>query len=295
MNRLLLLPILFLTAIAYAQPEGKLLEEAYKRKSKESLKGFFQKWNQEIVPVSNDELLKMGDTIKETYKVFKGFYKPQAIDSLGGSEWGNDIYKDVSYLLVQNSIKIYFCDKVFFSQHDSDEVITDYINKHVKDTSEKRKLLTCNNGRRSQIAFEYFFHPQYDDTLVDSIMNFRPQINCNNKTPVYLTPKFDSILNAFLGNENLPLGTGGIMNPARSTGESAKRKKFLENYIKIWYGHWGGYWQLNSYPKAFSVIFDRKMEYARVDFRMVYEGGEAILKNKNGYWTLISAKRTWIE
>ena len=85
------------------------------------------------------------------------------------------------------------------------------------------------------------------------------------------------------------------MNIARSTGKSENRKKFLENYIKIWYGHWGGYWQLYSYPTASSIIFDKDMKYARIYFRMVYEGGEAILKNENNKWILISAKRTWIE
>ena len=70
------------------------------------------------------------------------------------------------------------------------------------------------------------------------------------------------------------------MNPARSKGESEKRKMFLENYIKIFHGHWGGYWQLHSYPEAESITFDKNMEYARVDFRLVYEGGFAILKNE---------------
>ncbi len=85
------------------------------------------------------------------------------------------------------------------------------------------------------------------------------------------------------------------MNPARSSGESEKRKAFLENDIKIWYGHWGSYWQLDSYPVVYSITFDKRMLYARVDFRMVYEGGEAVLKKKNGQWVLVTSKRTWIE
>ena len=85
------------------------------------------------------------------------------------------------------------------------------------------------------------------------------------------------------------------MSPAKSKCESDKRKQFLENYIKIWYGHWGGYWQLNSYPYAQKITFDRKFENAVVDYRMVYEGGFAYFKKVNGIWVLIQARRTWIE
>jgi hypothetical protein len=37
------------------------------------------------------------------------------------------------------------------------------------------------------------------------------------------------------------------------------------------------------------------MKYARVDFTTVYAGGEAILKNENGKWILISTEITRIE
>jgi hypothetical protein len=98
-----------------------------------------------------------------------------------------------------------------------------------------------------------------------------------------------------LGNAHLPLGAGGIMNPARSNGQSLKREKFLAHFIKIWYGHWGGYWQLYSYPEVYSIIFDKQMNRAEVNFRFIYEGGKAVLENKNGQWKLLSSMRTWIE
>jgi hypothetical protein len=85
------------------------------------------------------------------------------------------------------------------------------------------------------------------------------------------------------------------MKPARSKGESAKRQRFLEERIKIWYGHWGGYWQLISYPEAYMITLDPELTYARVSFRLVYEGGYAIFKRVDTHWVLVTAKRTWIE
>jgi len=136
------------------------------------------------------------------------------------------------------------------------------------------------------------FGPEIKSHLADSIMNFRPSINCNNKKPLYLTSHYDSILNNFLGNKYFQLG---VMSPATAKDESKKRQAFLEHEIKIFYGHWGGYWQLFSYPVAYSITFDKQMHYAKVNFRMVYEGGEAILENQSGRWVLISSRRTWIE
>ena len=300
MRTLLYISFFLIGTVGQAQTAGQLLEKAYKKKSTEMLKQFFQNWNQEIRPISDKELSTFNDTIRQTYSVFTAFYKPQNIDSLGGSEWGNDIYKNADFLIIQDFIKIYFTDKLYWTEQETDDYIVDYINKNIEEVSTKQMLLERTNGKLSESVIEnfspnssIFFERQ--DLLLDSIVNFRPRININGKFPLYLSSKYNDILNAFLGNKHLPVGTGDIMTPARSSRQSEKRKNFLNNYIKIWYGHWGGYWQLHSYPKAYSITFDKDMKYAKIDFRMVYEGGEALLKNDNGKWILISAKRTWIE
>jgi len=300
MKRLLTITFLLFVTVGQSQTSGQLLKRAFKKKSTDLLEQFFQEWHQENQPISKIELSKLNDTIKQTYLVFTKFYKPLNIDSLGGSEWGNDIYKNTKFLIIQNFIKIYFTDKLYYTEQEVDNYVVNYINRNIKDDSTRQKLLRRTEGKLSKSVLEHFGPNQNvfferNDTLIDSIINFRPQIECSGKQPLYLNKKYNEILNAFLGNKHLPLGTGGIMNPARSKGQSKKRKKFLEKYIKIWYGHWGGYWQLISYPKAYAVTFDKEMKYARIDFRMVYEGGEAILKRENDKWILISSKRTWIE
>lgn len=227
-------------------PDAKAsqLEEAYKQHSKEKLLQFFNSWSTNSSVISEQDLSQLTNRNKEAYGVFAAFYKPHKLDSLGGSEWGNDIYQKANFLLVQNSIKIRAEDK---------------------------------------------------EAIVDSIVDFRPSVKVPGKYCIYLTPKRAEVLKAFLGDKHLPIGAGGIMNPARSSGESEKRKNFLENNIKIWYGHWGGYWQLDSYPVVYSIVFSKNMLQARVSFQIVYEGGEALLKKLDGKWQLVSSRRTWIE
>ncbi len=70
---------------------------------------------------------------------------------------------------------------------------------------------------------------------------------------------------------------------------------FINCATQIFYGHWGGYWQYETYPKATIIVFDSQMQRAVVFFRFVYEGGEVTLEKQNGEWTIISGKLTWIE
>lgn len=286
--------------VGNTQNAGKLLEKAYKKESPEMLHQFFLNWNKEVQTISENELSALNDTIRNTYNVFTAFYKPQSIDSLGGSEWGNLIYENVEFLVVQNFIKIYFDEKLFWSEQETDKYIVDFIKSNVIDTALQNLLLKRTEGKLSESVIDRYgpkrkMYFERNVPPVDSIVNFRPIINCKGKRPVYLTTKYNDILINFLGDKHAPLGKGGIMTPALATKSSANRKTFLENQIKIWYGHWAGYWQLHSYPTAYAITFDRDMKYAIVDFRMIYEGGEALLQNVNGKWILISSRRTWIE
>jgi len=273
------------------QPETKMLEKAYQEESAIKLKDFFDTWSKDVPPITDTDLTEFNDTIQQAYKAFISFYNPHRYD----------IYEKVDFLIVQNYVKICFTDnKIYYTEQEWENFVVDKINQY-RWWSMSRKnraywLKRGEDGKLSDHTLDNFSpHNDFQNWLVDSIVNFRPNINRNGKTPIFLTKKYAEILKAFLGNEYIELGTGGIMNPARSKGESEKRKVFLENYVKIFHGHWGGYWQLLSYPEAESITFDKNMEYARVDFRFVYQGGYAILKNQGGKWTLMSSKLTWIE
>lgn len=260
MTRLLFtLCFLLYFATSFGQRRDTLLFKAYKSKSLTELKAFFDNWASETK--GSEDLLTLNDTTNNVYLVFQAFYNPKDVARTGGSEWGNEIYKNAKYLLVQ--------DMIYYG-------IVDTLLRNGSDSSADDEIFERAKG-------------------YDSLKNFRPRLTFSDAQAVVLTKAYDSLLNRFLGNQHYKFATGNIMSPARSKGESEKRKQFLENYIKVWYGHWGGYWQLLSYPSAFRITFDKNFQNAVVDYKMVYEGGFAYLKSVNGKWILVKAKRTWIE
>ncbi|NDV94460.1 hypothetical protein D0T84_05930 [Dysgonomonas sp. 521] len=291
MKKILIILLLFFCILDYAQAQD-ILETAYKKKSKIMLNDFFRNWQEEIKPIGKDELLSLSDTIQNTYKVFSAFYKPLDLISVGNSEWGDSIYQNVKTLIVQNSVKIYFVDKVYYTEEETDSIVTCFIKKSA--TSEK-----VIDRRRINLYLEASGSINdmlgYKEVLTDSIMDFRPNVNSQSKRITYLVPKYNVALNNFLGNSYWKVKGKLYFSPNRGRREVEKRKAFLEDEVKIWDGHWGGYWQLLSYPQAYSVVFDKDMEYAKVYFRLVYQGGEAYLKKENGNWTVLSSRLTWIE
>lgn len=257
----LILSICLLSVLtaSFGQKADTLLYKAYKNKSLTELQAFFEHWATESPPISAEAFRQLNDTTRNIYLVYNLFYNPLNIGKTGGSEWGNDIYKDVKYLLVQDRIHYAIIDTL------------------VHETTE-------NGTMDFSVASKY-----------DTLEYFRPQLQLANIKCLPLTNEYNDLLNRYLGNKHYKLGKGSIMSPARSKGESEKRMKFLSNFIKIWYGHWGGYWQLHSYPYASRIVFDKDFNNAVVYFRMVYEGGYAYFNKINDQWTLVEAKRTWIE
>lgn len=283
----------------YAQSQSDLLEKAYKKKSVEMLTRFFDNWADEIKPNEN---AIVNDTILEAYRVFKEFYHPTKLSLLGGSEWGDSIYKNSRYFITQAQLKkIFFVDKIY-SEDEADSVAIAKIKEIHKNDSllQSRLIERRQNGHLSYLTLESYgpaseYFKEKTPSLVDSIIEFYPHIDNNHQKVVYLTKDYLQLLNNFLGNSHSELGKGSIMNPAYSKGESKKRKDFLDKLVTIFYGHWGGYWQLYTYPVAYSITFDRSMKYAKVDYQIVYEGGEAVLEKKDNHWKIIRGKRTWIE
>ncbi|HEX2788177.1 MAG TPA: hypothetical protein VHP32_09745 [Ignavibacteria bacterium] len=284
---------------SFSQPQYFKLKEAYNDNSKLQLWNFFLQWHKEIPTITEEEFNQLNDTLKNAYLAFKEFYQPQDLKKIGNPEFGFHTYDSVRFFLVQNYIRIYFADKVYFNDAEVDSAIIAYIYEIEDNDSVRAMLLKRENGKFSQRVIDMWgpYSMLFDlkEKLTDSITNFRPQVVSKNfAIPVYLNEKYEMILNKFLGSDHVSLGENNIMMPAYSVEESAERKKFLENFVKIFYGHWGGYWQLDTYPVG-SIIFDKNMEYAKIDFRMIYQGGHAFLRNNNGKWELIFSELTWIE
>uniref|UniRef100_UPI00404B4ECB hypothetical protein n=1 Tax=Flavobacterium sp. TaxID=239 RepID=UPI00404B4ECB len=241
---------------SFGQSEFENLENAYRKRSQKHLNQFFQKWQEESIPTDN--LNSLSELEKDVYTIFKDFYNPFNLGRIGDGEWGNELYAEIDYIIVQNKIFIY--------------------------TYEIDSLSAINKVNRDTIKFKK-----------DSINDFCPDLNFGQVKTLFLFPKYEKAINKFLGTKNEPLGSGNIMNPAKARGLSEKRQKFLNKKLKIIHGHWGGYWHIITHPFVFSISFNLDRTIAHVNFRLVYQGGEAHYVKQNGQWILEKSKLTWIE
>ena len=204
-----------------------------------------------------------------------------------------------------NLFKISIADTLPFKPDELKAYYTNRIRQTYPNDSTRQKELEFLQREidigRIHLVFDddWFYEPwgQINTTEIESLRNseFRPQVSFPNKKIVYLTDGYKKMLDDFLGDQHVDLGTESIMQVAYAKDESRQRMEFLMKAAKIFYGHWGGYWQYETYPKANQIIFDREMQRAVVFFRCVYEGGEVYLEKKDGEWTIVSGKLTWIE
>ncbi|WP_152981775.1 hypothetical protein, partial [Hymenobacter sp. AT01-02] len=145
-----LLPLLFLAFFTQAQSLGAQLEAAYRAQSSAQLERFFQTLRDQTTPISSDELARLPPRQQAAYAVFTAFYRPHQLDSLGGSEWGPDVYQKVRFLLVQPSLRVKLVDKIYYSDADVEAIITRVISGSEQPDSTKRRLLKKVNGRLNQ-------------------------------------------------------------------------------------------------------------------------------------------------
>lgn len=256
MRGILILFFAIFFSTCFGQEGLKYLEKAYKKKSQSQYSQFLQKWQDESTPIAS--LDSLSNLQRNVYEIFEDFYNPFNLQRIGTGEWGDELYSDIDYVIIQNAIFIYTYK-------------TDSLNFH---------------------AFE-----NTDSLLLskDSITNFRPELQFKQAKTLYLLPKYEIVINKFLGSKNYPLGRGGIMNPSRARGKSEKRLKFLNKKLNIIHGHWGGYWHIETHPEVFSICFNKDRTIAKINYRLVYQGGEAIYTKQNGEWKLKDAHLTWIE
>ena len=285
---LILLLVLCIEIQGQTSTQADLLNKAYSKHSKSLLYSFFDNWSDEISSNENESPNKW----------------PLQPEKIGCRGEDVESYKKSAYLIVQDRLDdIYTTDSIPLTQ---DELEVFYINrvKQLYPDSSKQKAFERYIRKRKKAGE---LRPKFDisrsidsylgipTARVDSNISFRPPVSFSNKKVVYLTTAYKQLLNNFLGNEHVKLGEESIMQVAYSKGESAKRMKFINKAVKIIYGHWGGYWQYETYPKAYNIIFDSKLRHAVVNFRYGYGGGYAILKKQNNQWCIISAELTWIE
>ena len=287
------------------EAEATLLEEAYQKQDTTKLYEFFDHWAEDITSNENDttNYKWLNELVAEAHKVFAAFYQPLQLEKIG---FRSLQYQDYPYFIVQNNLfKISIADTLPFKPDELKAYYTNRIRQTYPNDSTRQKELEFLQREidigRIHLVFDddWFYEPwgQINTTEIESLRNseFRPQVSFPNKKIVYLTDGYKKMLDDFLGDQHVDLGTESIMQVAYAKDESRQRMEFLMKAAKIFYGHWGGYWQYETYPKANQIIFDREMQRAVVFFRCVYEGGEVYLEKKDGEWTIVSGKLTWIE
>jgi len=285
------------------EAEATLLEEAYQKQDTTKLYEFFDHWTEDITPNESDTTPYewQNKRIAEAHKVFAAFYQPLQLEKIGCRPLQ---YQEYPYFIVQNELyKISVADTLPFKPDELEAYYTERIRQTYSDDSTRQKMLAylqreINLGHMSLVFDDDWFYQPWGKINTDEIVRdikFRPRVSFPNKKIVYLTDEYKKLLDDFLGDQHVDLGTENIMQVAYAKDESRHRMEFLMKAAKIFYGHWGGYWQYETYPEANSIIFDREMQRAVVYFRCVYEGGEVYLEKKDGKWTIFSGQLTWME
>ena len=293
--------LLFLcpTIQVQTRSQSRMLRKAYKKDSTSLLYQFFDNWSNNVSSNENEAKNKW---VAEAHKVFAAFYQPLQLDKIGCRSEDQGLYDNVPYFIVQGTLcGIYMADTIPISPDELEAYYANRISQMFPEESTRKQYLDWLriDKERGELSPEFDFDTQgqraIPTTKMDSNISFRPPVNFPNKKIVYLTAKYKRLLNGFLGNKHVGMGKEGIMQVAYSKGESRKRMDFISNAVRLFYGHWGGYWQYETYPQATSIVFDSQMQRAVVFFRFVYEGGEVIMEKQNGEWTIVSGKLTWKE
>ena len=284
------------------ETEATLLEEAYQKQSKEQLYEFFDHWSEDI---SSNESEAPNRWVAEAHKIFKAFYQPLQLEKIGcgGNEFGVS-YKEYPYFIVQSKLsRIYKADTLPFKPDEMEAYYTDRINKTYPDDSTRKSWINYLKRELERGDMSLSFNDGWLENtwekipteVMDMKIDFHPSVSFPGKKVVYLTDDYKKLLDKFLGDKHVDLGTESAMQTAYAKEESRQRMDFLQQAAQIFYGHWGGYWQYETYPQANSIIIDARMQRAIVNFRFIYEGGEVYMEKQNGEWTVVSGRLTWIE
>ena len=264
------------------------LYRAYIINSDDRIKAYFEEWNKSY---STNYPLLNNDTIKAIYEIFDAFYTPREMKRIGKSEWGDSIYITPKYLLVQNTI---YYSVLLKSNHYYDSILSNsyYVNNY-NDTM----FLSNLRATDSIHYFQMLQNWKYDDSRETEtcIKDFRPKTIYPDDEILYEDRKYYPKIAKYLGYLHFDFGFPNLMSPAQPKRSNRNKQDFLNPYLVVWHGHWGGYWHITSHPLVWKIILENDLETADVHFLVVYQSGTATLKKEEGVWKLIESELTGIE
>jgi len=300
-RKFLIVSLLLLSAVmsvmAQGRQQAKLLRKAYGLHSTRLLYDFFDNWSEEMP--SNEKEAKT-PYVAEAHKVFAAFYQPLQTYNYLKKNQRFTLYDEKKYFIVQGSLfKIQVAECIPREPAEIDSFMVNRIWQVYEEDSTRNKYLERYQQGRFMPCYEsYRSVPLYTVVplvTVDSAVSFRPPVHFDGKKVVYLTDGYEELLNSFLGNCYVELGKRNIMQTAFSKGTSRMKQKFFNRAALIYYGHWGGYWEYVTFPEAYRIVFNPEMNRAMVFFKFIYRGGDVYLEKKDGEWTVVDFRFTWIE
>lgn len=222
------------------------LSRYYDLNNRDSLENLLLQWRNQIKP-SRADFVRQNDTLENLFQIFTDLYQPF---KFGNHRTENYFLGNSNCVVIQNEIKY----------------------DVVSEQEYQRLVYNSSEGYPYDTAYE-FYKP------ARTLLNFRPQVSLGNVKCVYLTTEYKQALNDFLG---LGSFNGDIIH----NDTIFKRYNFISATLPIVYGHWGGYWHLETFPIIERILFAPDFEHAAVDFRYGLE--ETMLQyrivKKNGHW-----------
>lgn len=122
---------------------------------------------------------------------------------------------------------------------------------------------------------------------IDSIVDFRPEINFEGAKTLYLSDNYKTALYNFLGTDFYAYNNN--YNQDSVLNNSYKKMQFLYPQLLIYPGRWGGYWHLETHPYINFISFNKEMNKATISFRVVYMFGIALMEKQGEIWKITSS------
>jgi hypothetical protein len=235
------------------------LEKAYKENSLTLLDSFFINWQNEIKPISDEELNLQNDTVKTIYELFNLSFTPP---------------KGIRFLLVPYNINFEIVDHIYIDYWKDDSLRNlfkqddiDTINKY-----DSIPNLLLRIGGEPKIC-------------KDSIINFRPN-NFQLRNTLFLSKKYCIVLNKFLFGIHSDNSNNLFENSRWSMKKINKRLDFLNHYLNIDYPFRGG-WHWETEPEIYHISLNKNFTRARVFYLENCSIWFAFFMLKDNKWILI--------
>jgi hypothetical protein len=78
-----------------------------------------------------------------------------------------------------------------------------------------------------------------------------------------------------------------VGNQQKTGSECVSKQSMLRKYIMVIQSRDGSEWFIESHPYITAINFNRNMNMARIDFRLVYQKGAVYYIKEKGEWKLI--------